>query len=109
MRGSKDAALAFAIRGMLNARFGALGEISDVSLDTRHRCAQLRLVLLGESKPIDVDVREYDVDHVGEENWLTIGNAVASRQWLSAALHQFAVGRRFHISSRAAAALRLLT
>jgi hypothetical protein len=106
MLGAKDAALAFAARRALNAKLEAFGEITDLSLDTAHRRAQFRFVLRGEREPIDVDVRKYDVADDGD--WLTVVDAVASREWLTAALQQFAIGRRFPIPHKAAVALRLL-
>jgi hypothetical protein len=104
--GAKDAALAFAMRRALNARLDAFGEITDLSLDTANRRVRLRVALRGESQPIDVDVRKYDIADDGD--FLTVVDAVASREWLTAALQQFAVGRRFPIPHQAAVALRLL-
>ena len=108
MRGSKDAALAFGLRSLLNTRVEPIGEITDLSLDTAHGRAQLRLALRGEQEAIDVDVREYHIERVNGRDYLTVVDAVASREWLTAAL-QFALGRRFNLSSKAAMALRLLT
>jgi hypothetical protein len=107
MLGSKDAAVAFAIRRALNTRLDAFGEITDLSLDAANRRARFRLALHGEREPIDVEVRGYCVERADEGDWLSVDDAVASRQWLTAALHQFVVGRRFHISRKAALVLRL--
>jgi hypothetical protein len=96
------------MRGVLNARLDAFGEITDLSLDSAHRRAQVRLALRGERGPIDVDVRKYDIERADGGDWLTVVDAVASREWLTAALQHFAVGRRFHISRKAAIVLRLL-
>ena len=108
VQGSKDTALAFAVRSLLNTRLGAFGEITELSLDTSRRSAQLRCILHGEVEPIDLDVRNYKIEHVDGDNWLTVVDAVASREWLTAALQQFVLGRRFHVSAKAGAALRLL-
>jgi len=69
----------------------------------------LRLVLLGETKPIDIHVTEYSVVSRGEAATLTIVGATASRRWLAAALREFVVGRRFDIPANAGAILKLLT
>ena len=108
VRHSKDAALALTLRRLLNARLEAFGEVTDVSLDTRSRRAEVRLALRGEGMPIDVDVRKYDIERVGKGHCLTVVEALASREWMTAALQQFVVGRRFHLSPNAAAVARLL-
>ena len=108
IRGSKDAALAFAVRRLLNARLVAIGEITDASIDTAHRRAQLRLALRGEREAIDVELGKYRLESTDDGEWLTLADAVGSREWLTAALRQFVVGRRFQISKQTAAALRLL-
>jgi hypothetical protein len=109
MRGSKDTVLAFAVRTLLNSRLSAIGRITDLSLDTADRRAQLRMALRGEKGAIDVADLRYDIHHADGSDWLTLVDAVASREWLTAALKQFAVGRQFHISPNGARVLRLLT
>jgi len=108
MRGSKDAAIAFAARSLLNGRLSAIGEVTSMTLDTAQRRAQLRLALRGDAAPIDVDLREYRLEHGDGGDWLTVIDATASREWLTGVLQQFVVGRRFHIPSAAARTLRLL-
>jgi hypothetical protein len=108
VRAPKDAALALVIRRLLNARVDAFGEVTDVLLDTGRRRAQVRLALRGEAIPIDLDIRKYEFEHVSGGDCLTIVDVVASREWLTVALQQFIVGRRFHLSTNAAALARLL-
>ena len=109
IQGSKDAALAFATRRVLNARLSPFGTITALSLDTAQRRAQFRLELCGEKEPLDVDVRKYDIERSAKGDWLTVVDAVASREWVTAALHHFAVGRRFHLSRKASMVLRFVT
>jgi hypothetical protein len=109
MRGSKDAAIAFAARSFLNGRLSAIGEVTEITLDTGRRRARLRVTLRGEPVPIDVELREYRLEQGNGGDWLRVVEAVASRDWLTAALRQFAVGRRFHIPPKAARTLQLLT
>ena len=108
MHDSKDKALAFAMRSVLNHRLGAFGELTELTLDTTHRSATVRCALHGEREPVDLVVRKYRIEHVKGGAWLTIVDAVASRQWLTAMLKRFVVGQRLHVSTKAATALRLL-
>jgi hypothetical protein len=109
MRGSKDTVLAFALRTLLNSRLSAIGKITELTLDTAHRRVQLRIALRGEQGRIDVAHLGYDIQHADGRDWLTLVDADASREWLTAALEQFAVGRSFRLSTNGARVLRLLT
>lgn len=109
IQGSKDAAVAFAMRRVLNARLSPFGTITNLTLDSAERRAQFRVALHGEIEPIDLDIRRYDIERAARGDWLTVVDAVASRQWVTAVLHHVAVGRRFHLSRKASLALRLIT
>jgi hypothetical protein len=108
LRGSKDAALAFAARTALNTRLVGIGEITELAVDTELRAFHLRLNLDGEAEPIDIHVKKYTLTRTGEEATLTIINATASRPWLTQALRQFAVGRPFKIPPTAGLVMKLL-
>jgi hypothetical protein len=108
VRAPKDAALALMIRRLLNTRLEAYGEVTEVSLDTGRRRAQVRLALRGEAVPIKLDIRKYQIDHARGGDTLTIVEVIASREWVTAALQHFVVGRRFHLPTNAAAVARVL-
>ena len=108
MRGSKDAALAVTMRRLLSARFDTFGEVTELSVDTGRRRAHIVLALRGETVPIVVDIRRYDVERVNGNDCLSVVEAVTSREWLTVALDQFVVGRRFPLSRHAGAVVRLL-
>jgi hypothetical protein len=109
LRGSKDAALALAVRSVVNARMSRIGEMTELSVDTRKRTIVVRLDLRGEDEPIEVHVTKYGLKRHGDSATLTILGATASRKWIEEALQQFVVGRTFDIPPAAAAVLKLLT
>jgi hypothetical protein len=109
MRGSKDTVLAFGARTLLNNRLQAIGKVTDLTLDTARRRAQLKMTLRGERDAIDVADLHYDIQHADGSDWLTLVDAATSREWLTAALKQFAVGQAFRLSPSGARVLRLLT
>jgi hypothetical protein len=108
LRGSKDAALALAVRGVVNARFSRIGEMTELSVDTKKRSIHLRLELRGENEPIEIDIDKYTLKRTGEDALLTIVEATASRKWIEEALQEFVVGRSFAIPPQAASVLKLL-
>jgi hypothetical protein len=108
LRGSKDAAIGFSARSFLNTRLRGIGEMTELSIDTKKRTIHMRLELLGEAEPIEIHIQEYRLKRAGEATMLTVVNVTASRQWLTEALRQFVVGRSFTIPPGAGAVLSLL-
>jgi hypothetical protein len=108
LRSSKDAALAYGARTIINNRLRAIGEATELSVDTKKRAIRVHLHLTGEAKPIEIYVRKYALQRVGEHPTLTVVAATASREWVAAALREFVVGRTFRIPPNASVALKLL-
>jgi hypothetical protein len=82
--------------------------MSDVSIDTSTREIRVRLELAGEPTPVEIHVRHYSIEQQGERATVTIGDATASREWVSELLRQLVVGRPIVIPERAAAIVKLL-
>jgi hypothetical protein len=108
LRGSKDAALAITARTLFNTRYRRIGEMTELSVDTKKQSLRLRLDLVGEAEPIEIHVTKYTLDQKGDDARLTIVHATASRKWLAEALREFVVGRSFSIPAKAGAVLNLL-
>jgi hypothetical protein len=106
---SKDASVGFVARAAINAKLRGIGEVTQLSIDTKSKRIRLRVELIGEREAVDIDVIRYRLrsnDDCGAR--LTIEAATASRHWLDAALQQFVVGETFPIPAKAEALLRLL-
>jgi hypothetical protein len=106
---SKDATLAFALRRATNANLRSIGEMTELSIDTKTKRVRVRLELLGEKEPIDVEILRYSLKEKGETTYITIEEVTSSREWLAVALREFVVGQDLAIPARAGAVLKLLT
>jgi hypothetical protein len=106
---SKDATLAFTVRGAINTKLRSIGEMTELSIDTKNKRLRARVELLGEQEPIDVDILRYSLKEKGETTYITIEEATSSREWLTVALRQFVVGQELAIPRKAGAILKLLT
>jgi hypothetical protein len=82
--------------------------MSEVSVDTGRRAIRVRLELVGESTTVEIHVMSYSVEQQGERAWVTIGDATASREWMTELLRQLVIGRTFDLPERAAAIAKLL-
>ena len=100
--------MGFAVRFTINTRLRSIGEMTELSIDTKNRRVRVRLELLGEHQPIDVDILRYSLKEKGESTYITVEEATASREWLTAALREFVVGHDLPIPPKASAVLKLL-
>jgi len=105
---SKDATLAFAARVAANAKLRSIGEMTELSIDTKTKRVRVRLELLGEREPIDVEILRYSLKEKGETTYIIIEEVTSSREWLTVALREFIVGQDLAIPAKAGAVLKLL-
>ncbi len=82
--------------------------MTELSIDTKKKTVRLRLELLGEAEPVEVQITKYSLKNKGEEARLVIEDATASREWLAVALREFVVGQSFPVSAKAGVLLKLL-
>jgi hypothetical protein len=106
---SKDTTLAFALRRATNAKLRSIGEMTELSIDTKTKRVRVRLELLGEKEPIDVEILRYSVKEKGETTYIIIEEVTSSREWLAVVLREFVVGQDLAIPAKAGAILKLLT
>jgi len=83
--------------------------MTELSIDTKNKRVRVRLELLGETEPIDVEILRYSLKAKGEATYITIEEATSSREWLTVALREFIVGQDLAIPAKAGAVLKLLT
>lgn len=106
---SKDATLAFTARIAINTKLRSIGEMTELSIDTKKRRVRIRLELVGEKEPIDIEILRYNLKSKGETTHITVEEATASREWLNVALREFVVGQELPIPTKAGVLLKLFT
>jgi len=106
---SKDATLAFTGRVAINRWLNSIGKMTELSIDIKKKRIRVRLDLVGEKEPIEVEILRYNLKTKGETAHITIEEATASREWLTLALREFVVGQDITIPAKAGALLKLLT
>jgi hypothetical protein len=105
---SKDATVGFAARAAINSKLRGIGEVTDLTIDTRNKTLRVEVELIGENEPVVIHVTEYRL-HTGNRGPLvTIERATTSREWLNVALQQFVIGKKFPIPPKVEPLLRLL-
>ena len=82
--------------------------MTELSIDTKKKQVRIRLELVGEKEPIDVEIIRYRLKVKGESAHIMIEEATSSRQWLTVALREFIVGQDLAVPAKAVALLQLL-
>jgi hypothetical protein len=100
--------LAFTVRVAINTKLRSIGQMTELSIDTKKKLIRVRLELLGENEPIDVEILRYSLQQKGETTCITIEEVTSSREWLTLALREFVVGQDLPIPAKAGAVLKLL-
>ena len=83
--------------------------MTELLIDTKNKRVRARVELLGENEPIEVEILRYSLKEKGETTYITIEEAISSREWLTVALREFIIGQDLAIPAKAAAILKLLT
>ena len=101
--------MAFTARVAINTKLRSIGKMTELSIDTKNKRIRVRLELLGEAEPIDLQILRYSLKEKGEATYITIEEVTSSRDWLTAALREFVVGQDLALPAKAGAVLKLLT
>ena len=83
--------------------------MTELSIDTKNKRVRVRLELLGEKEPIEVEILRYSLKEKGETTYIFIEEATSSREWVTVVLSDFVVGQDLALPSKAGAVLKFLT
>jgi hypothetical protein len=97
--------LVLTARVAINTTLRSIGQMTELSIDIKNKRVRVRLELLGEKEPIDVEILRYSLKEKGETTCITIEEAISSRECLTVALREFVVGRDLALPAKAGAVL----
>lgn len=95
--GLKDKAFQASAKAYLNQKISNFGTVTDLSIDSKSKSLQLELQLKGEAAPIRVHVARYELTRENQRPLVAVHEVSASREWITTALKEYIVGRRFEI------------
>jgi hypothetical protein len=105
---SRDATVGFGAKVAINSKLKGIGEVTELAIDTKNKRVRIRLELIGENEPVEIDVTRYRLHTTDRGAQLTIEGATASREWLNLVLQQFVIGQTFPVPAKAEVLLKLL-
>ena len=86
---AKDHAIAVAVRLWFNQTHKRYGHMTSIQIDSTARSIRVELDLKGESSPLAIDVRSYELLTESGETLIEIGEIVTSREWLNVLLADY--------------------
>jgi len=94
-----------AIKTLLNQRIEKFGRVTQLEIDSVQKRARFEIALKGELAPIEVQIDSYQLRSSETQLFLSVQKVRTSRDWITAALEEFVVGRQFAIPEAARLAL----
>lgn len=103
----KDASIGFVFERFMQRTFEKYGRMLDFKIDSQQKTARVELLLKGEREPIVINVQRYEIVSEPAGTFLVIGEATASREWITTALDQFIRGKRIAVPEAYAKLIKL--
>ncbi|HEX2866080.1 MAG TPA: hypothetical protein VHO03_03510 [Ignavibacteriales bacterium] len=98
--GIKDRLVSKGAEKVINNLFEDIGKISDLAIDSRNKAIRLTVDLKGETRPLSVDIREYEVLEEGSHYYMIIHRFSSSREWMTTAFEKFFKGMKLPIPDK---------
>ncbi len=97
----KEAAAEAAITALVNREIETFGTVRSLSINTEQKTMRVELALKGEAARIWINVAAYELSEQNGQVHIAFQNATASREWITAVLNQYVVGRPFRLPNAA--------
>jgi hypothetical protein len=87
---AKDFILELAVKQWFNQTQKRYGIMTRIQIDSQARRIEIDLELKGESSPLHVDIKEYQITSgAGGETYVELGEIETSREWINAVIADY--------------------
>jgi hypothetical protein len=94
-----------AIKSLVNQRIQKFGQVTELEIDSVQKRARFEIALKGELTSVEVHIDAYQLQSAESQLLLSVQKIRTSREWITAALEEFIVGRQFAVPDAARLAL----
>jgi hypothetical protein len=91
----KETVLQAAIKALINRETAAFGVVTELAINTSSRTIRAGLDLKGEPAPIWINIASYELSETNGAIRIAFQNLNASKEWITAVLNKYVVGRTF--------------
>lgn len=85
----KDYAVEVAVKLWFNQTKKSLGQMTQIKIDSQAKRIDVELELKGETAPIQISVKSYDLSSEGSETFIHLGEIETSREWINSLLGDY--------------------
>jgi hypothetical protein len=104
----KDTGASAAIERWLSKELADYGELLDFKLNSRDKTIEVHVLLKGENEKLTVHIDEYELVSAGEDDYVIIRRAKASREWVDTVLRKFLIDKRHRIPRQYSSMVKLV-
>lgn len=102
----KDNISSMAAEKFLTQYIQRYGKLLDFKLNSQQKKIDVKVQLLGEVSPVEVNIGNYSLIDEGEKSYVRINEIKTSREWLNLALNDYIKGRKFELPSQYAGMIK---
>lgn len=95
--GFKDKIVSAGVEKAFNSYLHELGEITSFAIDSKRKTIDFTISLIGETEPIRITTKEYELLRDNEKQYFIIHDLSASRQWINILFRKFLKDRKIEI------------
>ena len=93
----KEKCLTAGVKALLNREIEKCGVVTDLAIDTAQKTIQVALKLKKKPTPLLVKAGSYELSEQNGAIHIGFYDVSSSKEWITAVLNKYAVGRRFQL------------
>lgn len=82
-RKPKDALISSVIKPLVQTKLNPYGTMTKLNINSADKSVHISLDLKGESSPIEIHIRDYQITRDGGKNAIRLGAIETSREWMT--------------------------
>ncbi|MGE5680171.1 MAG: hypothetical protein ACM34K_04755 [Bacillota bacterium] len=98
--GLKDKIVSTGIEKLFNSFLSDIGEISAFSIDSKHKAIKLTVALRGETEPLELLIKQYEILGQNDRQYFIIRSLSTSRQWIDIAFNKYLKDLKIEIPAK---------
>ena len=99
-RQSKDKAISLALEKLGQRYAERFGKVMNLRLDSKSREIRLEILLKGETDPIKIHVKNYEISQSGDRHFILAQDIDVSREWMKALADEYIRAKPFELPAK---------
>ena len=80
----------------------------NIKIDPDSKSIKLSILLLGEDKPLDIDIKSYELIEEDNKSFIKINEVETSKTWLNILIFEFVENNKIEISNKISKLLKII-